>query len=103
MGLPLVTLNGDNLRTRQSTSALAHLGRHEWIARNQEEYLQIAMELAADIPALNQLRQGLRQEVEASVVMREDVFAQEVWECTAPHVAVLAGAINPSRLDHSTS
>lgn len=77
MGLPLVTLNGDNLRTRQSTSALAHLGRHEWIARNQEEYLQIAMELAADIPALNQLRQGLRQEVEASVVMREDVFAQE--------------------------
>ena len=77
MGLPLVTLNGNNLRTRQSTSALAHLGRHEWIARNQEEYLQIAMKLAADIPTLNQLRQGLRQEVEASVVMREDVFAQE--------------------------
>lgn len=77
MGLPLVTLHGDSLRTRMSTGTLAHLGRHDWIARDREEYLRIAVALASDIPALNALRQALRQQVEASVLMREDVFVQE--------------------------
>ncbi|GAB2747876.1 hypothetical protein GCM10027019_28660 [Melaminivora jejuensis] len=78
MGVPLVTLKGDGLRGRMSSSILAYMGRHEWIARNQEEYLHIASTLAADITALNDLRQNLRLETEASSVMREDLYAYEI-------------------------
>lgn len=76
MGVPVVTLNGNTLRNRMGVGILAHMGRHGWIARDQDEYLAIATALACDVPALNQLRLGLRQEVEASAVMREDVFVQ---------------------------
>lgn len=78
MGVPLVTLNGRALSNRMGVGSLAHLGRHNWIARDQAEYLRIASALASDLPALNAIRLGLRQEVEASVLMREDVFTQEL-------------------------
>ncbi|MGJ4748718.1 hypothetical protein ACQV5M_20320, partial [Leptospira sp. SA-E8] len=70
-------MNGENLKSRLAVGILAHLGRHQWIARNQEEYVAIASRLASDIPMLNTTRLGLRDEVEKSVLMREDVFAQE--------------------------
>lgn len=78
MGVPLVTLNGRALSNRMGVGSLAHLGRHNWIARDQAEYLRIASALASDLPALNAIRLGLRQEIEASVLMREDVFTQEL-------------------------
>jgi len=77
MGVPLVTMDGDSLRSRMGVGSLAYLGRHHWIARSADEYLRIAAELAADVPALNQTRLGLRNEVENSVLMREDVFVAE--------------------------
>lgn len=77
MGVPVVTLHGDSLRSRMGSGILAHLGRHAWIARSREEYLRIATDLAGDVQALDHIRQGLRQEVEASAVMREDVHVQE--------------------------
>lgn len=78
MGVPLVTLNGKTLSSRMGVGLLALLGRHEWIARSQQEYLKIACDLAADVPRLNSIRMGLRQETEASVLMREDVYGQEL-------------------------
>ncbi|WP_180124699.1 tetratricopeptide repeat protein [Rhodoferax sp. BLA1] len=77
MGLPLVTMDGDSLRSRMSVGLLAHLGRHNWIARSTDEYLRIAAELASDMTALNQFRLGLRDEMENSVLMREDVYVSE--------------------------
>ncbi len=78
MGIPLVTLTGRTLSNRMGVGSLAHLGRHEWIARTPEEYLDIAIHLASDVQALNGIRQSLRQEMENSVLMREDVFVQEI-------------------------
>lgn len=77
MGVPLVTLDGDSLRSRMGVGSLAYMGRHEWVARSQDEYADIAIRLASDVPALNQIRLGLRDEVENSVLMREDVFVRE--------------------------
>jgi hypothetical protein len=77
MGVPLVTMDGDSLRSRMGVGSLAYLGRHEWIARDQDEYLRIAARLASDVDALNQTRLGLREETESSVLMREDVFVAE--------------------------
>lgn len=78
MGVPLITMNGDALKSRMGVGMLAHMGRHDWIARNPDEYVAIASRLASDVDALNRIRLGLRDEVEASTVMREDVYTQEV-------------------------
>ena len=80
MGTPLVTLNGRTLGNRMGVGSLGHLGLHEWIARSPSEYLEIATRLASDIAALDAQRQRLRQKVENSVLMREDVFMQEVGQ-----------------------
>jgi hypothetical protein len=56
---------------------LAHLGHHDWIARSPDEYVAIAARLAGDVEALNRARLSLREEMEASVLMREDVYMQE--------------------------
>ncbi|PIF16274.1 putative O-linked N-acetylglucosamine transferase (SPINDLY family) [Acidovorax sp. 30] len=77
MGVPLVTMDGDSLRSRMGVGSLAYLGRNEWIARDQDEYLRIAANLASDVDVLNQTRLGLREETESSVLMREDVFVAE--------------------------
>jgi len=48
MGLPVVTLPGATLVSRQSAALLSALGRPEWIARDADDYVRIATALAAD-------------------------------------------------------
>lgn len=73
MSVPLVTLEGNSFPSRMGTSALTILGRAEWIARTHPEYLDIAINLSSDISRLNDLRQNLRQEMEQSPLMRDDI------------------------------
>lgn len=80
MGVPMVSMEGSSFKSRLSTGILTKLGRSEWLAQTKEQYLAIACQLASDIPALNALRGGLRVEMEASVLMREDLFAHYFGE-----------------------
>lgn len=73
MAVPLVSMEGHCSPSRMSTNALTYLGRTEWLAKNETEYLNIAMGLAADIHELNTLRLSLRDEVEQSPLMRDDI------------------------------
>ncbi len=74
MGLPVVSMVGESFKSRMGVGLLAYLGRSEWLAETDEDYVRIAAGLATDVEALNTLRLGLRGEVEASALMREDVF-----------------------------
>lgn len=76
MGVPLVSMEGDSFKSRMGAGILAYLGRTEWLATTADAYVQIAASLAADIPGLGDLRQGLRAEVEQSPLMREGRFNQ---------------------------
>jgi len=76
MGVPLVTLSGERFVSRLGASLLHAVGHPEWIAHTAEEYVQIAQRLAADVPALNAIREGLRAETEASPLMDEAGFAE---------------------------
>lgn len=73
MGVPLVSMEGHSSPTRMSTDALIHLGRSEWLAKSKEEYLFIAKSFAADVTQLNALRLSLRDEIEQSPLMRDDI------------------------------
>jgi predicted O-linked N-acetylglucosamine transferase (SPINDLY family) len=59
MGVPTVTLRGDRYAGRMTASVLACLGMDEHIAATPDDYVRIALALAANEP----LRAGLRAEM----------------------------------------
>jgi protein O-GlcNAc transferase len=78
MGLPYVTLAGRPSVGRLGSSILIGVGHPEWIAHSEDEYVKIAVALAADLPALATLRAGLREQMCASALMDEAGFARKV-------------------------
>lgn len=80
MGVPIVSMVGNSFKSRMGVGLLSYLGRTEWLAETAEDYVRIACGLAADVQALNALRLGLRDEVERSALMREDVFNHHFGE-----------------------
>lgn len=80
MGVPIVSMVGHSFKSRMGVGLLSYLGRTEWLAETAEDYVRIACGLAADAQALNTLRLGLRDEVERSALMREDVFNHHFGE-----------------------
>ncbi|TCP14451.1 tetratricopeptide repeat protein [Simplicispira metamorpha] len=78
MGLPFVTLAGTPSMGTLGASVLTGLGRPEWIAHSEDEYVDKLVALASDLPALATIRAGLRQEMQASAVMDESGFARDV-------------------------
>lgn len=66
MGVPIVTLAGTRPFSRQTYAILHAIGRPEWSAGNEEEYVRIAARLAGDPAALVQSRHELRPQIVAS-------------------------------------
>jgi len=66
MGVPVVTIAGTNHRGRVGVSLNMALGQPELIARDVDDYVRIAANLAADRVALGRRRLGLRARMAAS-------------------------------------
>ena len=66
MGVPVVTLIGDRMASRMTASMLGALGREEWIARTESEYVGKVLELAADVQGRRELRSVLRGQMAGS-------------------------------------
>jgi predicted O-linked N-acetylglucosamine transferase (SPINDLY family) len=66
MGVPVVTLRGDRWVGRMSESILSAVGLPELVAANEVEYVEIALQLATDLPRLAERRSALRSAVESS-------------------------------------
>jgi len=76
MGVPVVTLAGDEFRKRLSATILHAAGRPEWIATSEAQYVQIAESLAKmPVNARFALRMKQRQALEASPAMEATRFA----------------------------
>lgn len=78
MGVPVVTLAGRTAVGRIGLSHAASLQTNELVARDEEEYVRIAVELAKDLPRLAELRRTLRGRLEASPLMDAPRFARNV-------------------------
>ena len=52
MGVPVITLRGRRHAARLSASVLTSVGNPEWIAENADGYVDLAVRLAGDLPAL---------------------------------------------------
>jgi len=66
MGVPTLTMPGEIFAARHSASHLSNVGLTDWIARDREDYIARAVNLADDLPALAELRTGLRRRMKAS-------------------------------------
>lgn len=65
MGVPLVTLLGDRPSGRIAASLLKQVQLDDWIANDEETYVERAVEAARDIERLKQIRATLRERVYA--------------------------------------
>jgi predicted O-linked N-acetylglucosamine transferase (SPINDLY family) len=87
MGVPVVTCPGETFASRHSLSHLSNVGLTETIAHDLDEYVELAVNLAADLPRLAGLRAGLRQRMSASPLCDGKRFAahlesilRDVWQ-----------------------
>ena len=58
MGVPVVTCPGETFASRHSLSHLSNVGLTETIAGSVDEYVELAVSLAGDLPRLAALRGG---------------------------------------------
>ncbi|MSU65632.1 MAG: tetratricopeptide repeat protein [Opitutus sp.] len=78
MGVPVVSLRGKTAVGRGGFSILSNVGLPELVARSEEHYLQIAADLAGNLPRLRGLRSSLRGQMERSPLMDAPRFARNV-------------------------
>jgi len=78
MGVPYVTLAGRPSVGRLGASILQGLGHPKWIARSEDEYVEIAVKLAQDSNHLARVRAGLRRQMQESCLMDETGFTRDL-------------------------
>jgi protein O-GlcNAc transferase len=81
MGVPVITLAGNTHVSRVGVSLLSNLGLGEFIAGTTDEYVEIAVRLAADIDKLRSLREALRQMMKNSPLMNARQFTVDLENC----------------------
>ena len=78
MGVPVVTLAGPAHAGRVGVSLLSNVGLPELIAPTGQEYVQIAVDLANDLPRRSELRASLRERMRNSALMNSHRLARAV-------------------------
>ncbi|MGA3065702.1 MAG: tetratricopeptide repeat protein [Tepidisphaeraceae bacterium] len=78
MGVPVITLTGKTTSQRLAASVLSNLNLQNLIADTPRQFFQTAVDLAADIPRLADLRGHLREKFRQSPVVDGAQFAREV-------------------------
>jgi protein O-GlcNAc transferase len=78
MGVPVITCPGETFVSRHSLSHLTAVGLTGTIARTFDEYVELAVSLAADLPMLTSLRATLRDRMAASPLCDGHRFAENL-------------------------
>jgi protein O-GlcNAc transferase len=92
MGVPTVTLAGHSLLARQGECMLRCAGLDDWVARSEQEFVEIALEHANDLEALAELRARLRSRALASPLFDSARFARNLENAFAAMARIEADA-----------
>jgi len=68
MGVPVVTLLGDNFVGRMGASFMQSLGQTDWVATDEATYVQVAVRLAGDVARVRSGRAQLRAQMAGSAL-----------------------------------
>jgi len=77
MGVPVVAREGFAVHQRVCSSILRHLGRDQWIAQSNQEFVRIAARIASDVSYLKNQRLRLRDHLKSSVLCNSQQFASD--------------------------
>jgi len=77
MGVPVITVPGATFASRHSQSHLMTIGYPELVAKDQDHYVELAIELAHDQERLSRIRSQLRQKMAASPTCDTQKFAND--------------------------
>lgn len=78
MGVPSIMMQGETYASRFGGSTLVNVGLADLIARDKDEYVELAVNLACDVPRLAELRRQLRPKLQASPLMDARGFTQHL-------------------------
>ncbi len=78
MGLPTLTLAGDDMLARQGAALMSAVGLSDWVANDEEQYVAKAIALPSDVRALAALRSSLRDRAASSPVFDAPRFARNL-------------------------
>ncbi len=78
MGVPVISLVGNARFGRLGSSVLNNLGLPELLAQSEDQYIDIAVNLASDLARLEQLRSTLRQRMSQSPLMDAKSLARDI-------------------------
>jgi protein O-GlcNAc transferase len=91
MGVPVITLAGASVISRQTESFLSQLRLDDLVASEPDAYVSIALALATDIPRRRMLRDSLRERMKQSSLCDAAQFTQDLegafrqaWEARQP-------------------
>ena len=76
MGVPFVSLADRPSVGRVGSSILSTIGHPEWICETEDEYVEKAVSLATDLPALAEIRRNLRRDMRNSALTDEVGFTR---------------------------
>ena len=78
MGVPVLTLAGGNFAGRMGASFLRTLGRPEWVAASEDEYVAKAVDLAAQVQGLRGQRAELRTAMARSPLCDIETYVRDL-------------------------
>ena len=78
MGVPVLTLSGNNFVSRCGESINKNLGLNEFIAVNKNDYIKKAIYFSKKPLFLNELRKNLRQKAKDLGIFQSEEFARDL-------------------------
>jgi protein O-GlcNAc transferase len=78
MGVPVVTLSGEHHVSRVGKSLLTQVGLTELIAASEVDYVERAVQLAAELARLAELRRTLRDRMRNCSLMDGPAMARDI-------------------------
>jgi len=67
MGVPVLAIAGETFMGRLTAALMGQLGLDCWVASDTDAYIEAALTLAGDLPALADLRANLREQARTSI------------------------------------
>ena len=80
MGVPVITLCGSHYVSRMATAVLRGANLPEWVASNEQEYLQLGLKAARQLRAIRAGRKQLRAHLRASPLGDSADLAEQLWQ-----------------------
>lgn len=85
MGVPVLCQIGEHFVSRMSASFMCAAGLPEWVAKNDEDFVALALRMTSDRQALLSLKRGLRQRLLAcpawDIAAHTRAFEQLIFSC----------------------